>query len=155
MRSVAWRLALATALVAELYLIGSLLWQTGLSGILDVVLKTVAASFLIAILVTLSLMVGLPLYVVFRFLRVTQPLFFALGAALIAAAIYAFPDALPKSGTFSYFGEGHRLVINSERTEYGWRVFWRGLSTYAALGGISGLLFWSLLRWRPSARPVH
>jgi hypothetical protein len=154
MRSVAWRLALATTLVAELYLFWTLLWHTGPSGILDAVVSSAYASFLIAILVALSLIAGLPLYLAFRSLRVRQPLFFALGAAFVAAAIYAFPDALPHSGTFSYSGEGHRLVVDNERTAYGWQVFWRGLSVYAALGGISGLLFWGLLRWRPPALPV-
>ena len=69
-------------------------------------------------------------------------------ARFAAATIYAFPDALPRNGTFSYFGEGHHLIVDGERTAYGWWVFWRGLSTYAALGATAGLMFWGSVRWR-------
>jgi uncharacterized membrane protein len=149
--SVSWRLALAP--------IPSLLLFAGLSDLPstpaadwgDLFWRVLmAAIFMGWIVALLAVAIGLPLYLAYRRLNVTSPILYAVGAASVAALLYAWPTFLPSSptSTFSFSTRDCRVVIDNVRTACGWDMFYDSLWWNVGYGALAGLVFWLLLRWR-------
>jgi hypothetical protein len=140
--------------VAEGLVLTQALWHSGLDldGLKSALSMTIGASPLVVLLALFGVIVGLPLYLVFRALRLSRPLWFVLGASLVAITVYALPSVFPNNPTVHYFAEGHNIIVRGERTPYGWLLFWRGVLTSAAAGALVDLVFWLLLCWRPVNR---
>jgi hypothetical protein len=99
------------------------------------------------LLAVFTIVVGLPLYLLFRLFKVSWPIFFVAMAASIATVIYILPEVLiNRSSHFGFSTRDCQVFVQGVRTACGWQDFWRGMTVNAVGGAVSGLIFYWLLR---------
>jgi hypothetical protein len=101
------------------------------------------------ILAIVTVLLGLPLYGVFKRRNIRSGVAFAVGAACIPVAIYVLPELLPRTGSFSFGTRDCQVIADNIRTACGWQMFWQELAVNALGGSVAGLVFWRSLWRRP------
>lgn len=145
--SVAWRLAVAPVLPLFLARSWRSLADASAEQWPEIVLDNLSAISVFSVtLGVFTLVVGLPLYALYRRMSWASPLLFMLGAAAIAnstALLALLPR--PPGSSFSYSTRDCQAVVNNVRTACGWDLFFSALWHTAAWGALAGLIFWALL----------
>ncbi|MDB2437487.1 hypothetical protein N9W89_02115 [Hellea sp.] len=137
-----------------LLLFGTLLW---LPSIFDVQANDVSQSFTYFLAIFVfglpvsylgAVLIGIPAYFLMKNTKYETVITCVITTALIAAIVYFFLEIdilpSPEGSSFSYGDSGGKIVENSKRTDYGWKVFLFGITQVFLLGAISGLIFWRL-----------
>ena len=114
------------------------------------------AIFLFGLLISYvgAALLGVPAYLLIRNTKHENVITCVIATALIAAIVYFFLEIdifpTPEGSSFSYSDSGGKIVENSKRTLYGWKVFLFGITQVLFLGAISGLIFYRLYsgKWR-------
>lgn len=75
------------------------------------------------ILAIVTVLLGLPLYGVFKLCNIRSGVAFMVGAACIPVAIYVLPELLPHSGSFSFGTRDCKVIADNIRTACGWQMF--------------------------------
>lgn len=148
-----WRIAVTVVVVGEFWCLGEkALLEPQFLNLFDPLFLLLPLLFVAGF----ALSIGLPLYCLYRALRLTAAWLFAAGAAAIAALFYALPDLINwlhrGAGSFGFSTATCDVAVNSVRTACGWAMFWQGIELYAAVGALTGVIFWLLLRWRAAPR---
>lgn len=120
------------------------------AAVLSTLTKTLFANMWLS---AIALVVGLPLYILYRRLNWSAWWSYALGAALIGlstASLVLLQSPAP-GGSFSSFSNASGscdAVVDGVRTNCGWAAVVEALGFTAVFAAVSGLVFWALLRWR-------
>lgn len=143
---VAWRLALAPW--PSLLLAAGLIELPGrpLDQWATFVLYTVTKSLTFGVLLGFfTIVIGLPLYLLYRWLRWHRFIAYAAGAAALAAAIYVLPELRAPNESFGFSTATCEVIVSGVRTACGWDQFRESLWHNLAYGALAGAVFWTLL----------